>query len=514
MSKSKSKSFVHYSAMITVILTLSKIMGYVRDMIITAIFGATRESDILRIATTIPNSLFSFLAAAIVTTFIPVFANVKDDKEEANKFFNNIVNIVIIICTVLVGLGIIMAPQLTKLFASGFKGEDFTRTVELTKVVMPSILFLGLSGLYTGYLQSYGVFLQPALTGISADIVVIIGVIVFRQYGIMAAIVATMVSSIAQVLVQRPFMKEYKYKPYIDLKDDNVKRMLVLAVPILISTAAGEINRMVGKNFASNLDPGSVVIVDLAGKLSSIINQVFVVSITTVLYPMFTDKFSKGDKEGFKDLFGKAVSIIITIVIPLIFGMAVLSKPLVKLLLERGKFDSSATEITSQCLKYLAFSALGYSLIDILNKVFFSMKNTTTPMINNISMIVLNIVLINVLVPGMGVNGLALANTLAVCIISAIMLVELKFKMKDLNYKKVGIVSLKVLASGIVMAVVVYLSYSYLGLIIKGSQTLALLIRVLIATVIGALVYSGMLILLKVEEFKTIISMKIKKGNA
>lgn len=508
---SKIKNVAKYSAMITLVLVLSKIMGFGRELLIAIQFGANRESDIFKIATTTPNVLFGSIASAIVVSFIPIFSNVKDDKKKANEFFNNILNIVTLLCAVLAVIGIVIAPILVKLLASGFEGEAFTRTVEMTRIVMPAIIFLGMSGLYTGYLQSYGIFLQPALTGIAADVVLIIGIVVFYKYGITAAVIAFLFSAAAQVLIQRPFMGEYKYRFFIDFKDNNVRKMILLSLPIIISTTVGQINLMVDRTFASRLVEGSISVVDYASKFSTIINQVFIVSITTVLYPMLTEKFTNNDKDGFQELFKKSVNIVIIVAIPLILGMVVLSTPFIKLVMEHGKFDRTATLATASALRYLAFGALGYSLIDILGKIFFSAKDTVTPMVNGFVMIGLNIILILILVPRFKVNGLALATTLSATIVACIMLAELKHKMKGISYKGILNVLVKTSVSGLIMAILVHLSFSYSSLLLKGDGNIMLAFRLILATIIGAIVYIGGLKFFKVEELNSLITLKFKK---
>lgn len=510
----KTKSIVRSSAVITLVLIFSKIMGFVRELLIASQLGANRESDIFKTATKMPQFFYSCIAAALVVTFIPVFSGIKNDKEKANEFFNNILNIVFIICIVLSIIGIIISPQLTKLFASGFEGKDLIITAKMTRIVMPAIIFLALSGLYTGYLQSYSIFLQPALTGVSADIVIIVGVLVFyAKYGIIAAVVAFLLSSIAQMAIQRPFLQNYKYKFYINFKDKNVRKMLVLAIPIIISTAVGQINVIVDSTFASRLAPGSISIVDYAGRLSSIINQVFIVSITTVLYPMLTEKYAENDMEAFEKLFLKSINIVVVVVIPLIFGMIVLSTPIVKLLLEHGKFDSNATLSTSLCLKFLAFSALGYSLMDILGKIFFSIKDTVTPMINGFIMIALNIILIVLLVPRFRVSGLALATTTSVTLISLIMIVELKYKLKDIKFKGVFKVLIKALVSGGIMAVIVAIVFSWTNKFLPGNSIFYLALKLVIPTLFGIVSYASILSFFKVDEMSDIINLRKRKSN-
>lgn len=511
--QSNMKHIARNSLIITIVLVGSKIMGYFRELIGASIFGATRESDILKISTTIPVIFYSCVAAALVTTFIPVFSNVKDNKEEANKFFNNIYNIIILGSIVLVILGIIGAPLLVKLVAGGFKGDDYTLAVSMTKIVMPSLLFLTLTGLLTGYLQSYSMFLQPALTGICADIVIILGIIIFSRYGIVSAVIATLLGSVAQFLIQRPFLKGFKYKFYINFKDENIKKMLILSIPILISTAVGQINTIVDRNFASNLNPGSISVVDYASKLSSIINQVFIVSITTVLYPMLTDKYNKNKIEDFKEFISRSIVIVIMICTPFVLGLVVLSNPMVKLLLQHGKFDKNATEITSLCLKYLAFSAIGYSLFDIIGKVFFSIKDTITPMINNFMIIGINILLLIILVPKYEVIGLALATTLSAIIMAVIMYIQINFKLKGINNKKIFISSIKIIIASIIMSVLVGFLYKVINNLFQYETFIVLIIEVLFPTIAGIIVYALLLYLLRIDELKYIISLKIKKNK-
>lgn len=508
---SKIKNVAKYSLIITIVLIVSKIIGFARELIIAVAFGATRESDIFKIATTMPNVLLSSVTAALVTTFIPVFSNIKDDRNEGNKFFNNVLNLVFLFCIVLSIIGIIISPILIKLFASGFKGNDFTRTVQMTRIVMPTIIFVALSGLYTGYLQSYGTYIQPALTGIFSNVVIIVGIIVFGRYGIKAAIISFLISSVAQILVQRPFMGEYKYKFYINLKDERVRKMLLLGIPILISNAVGQINLMVDRTVASNLVAGSISVVDYASKLSTLINQVFIVSITTVLYPMITEKFSKNDREGFQDLFIKSVNYVFIISIPLIVCMVILSTPLVKVLLEHGKFDHNATTATSLCLKYLAIGTIGYAFMDSLNKVFFAAKETIIPMVDGFMFIGLNIVLILVLTPRVGVSGLAMAQTISAIIIAIITLIQIKFKFRYMNFERIKETIIKVGVAGAVMGVFVYYSYTYFNVFVKTSTNLMLMIIISLVGILGIVVYTVMLYFLKVKELNSLYLTVFKR---
>jgi len=509
----KIKSVARYSAMIAMILILSKLVGTIREFLIGVQYGAGIESDIFKIATRIPNIFYGVVGAALTTSFIPIFAKLKTDTKKANDFFNNILNILLVFSFVLVLLGMFFSTQLVHIMVSGFSSDQIAKTVLMTRIVLPSIIFLTLSGLYTGYLQSYGIFIQPALTGIVSSIIVIIGIIVFYQFGIIAAIIAVLISSIAQMVVQRPFMPNYKYKMYINLKDKNVRRLIKLAIPTIISTAVNQINVIVASNYASMLSPGSISIVDNASKLSTLISQVFIVSLTTVFYPMLTEKFTQDDKSEFEGLFVKSVNVVILVAVPLVFGLAALTTPVVRLTLGYGKYGPEAIYNTALCLKYLVFSALGYSLIDILSKTFYATKDTITPMLNGFVLITLNVVLVVALAPRYGIVGLALASTISAITIAIIMIVELKGKLKNVEFIKIAKVFGKSLMAGVLMMIIVSTSYKYLNMFIQKDNTVLIGVKILIVTMIGVVFYTLSLTVLKVKELDFIFSFKSHKKN-
>lgn len=498
------KKVAKYSAVITFILIFSKLTGFLRELIVAVSFGASVESDIFKTASTMPLVLFSCVSGAILNTFIPVFSKVKQDRKKADEFFSNIFNILTIICIAISIIAVIYSPVLVKLFAGGFKGQVFDRAVLYTRILVPSVIFMALSALYTGYLQSYGKFIQPALTGIVANVIIIFGIVIFASFGIKAAVIATFIGAVSQVLVQRPFMTGYKHKFFIDLKDEQVKKMFMLAVPMLIYSGVSQVNLMVGRNFASYLMAGSISVVDYATKISTIINQVFIASITMVVYPSLTEKFANDDKTGFQSLINKSMNSVVLVAIPLTFGMAALSSPLVRILLQHGKFDANAAAVTSMCLKYLAIAALAYSLTDILGKIFYAANDTLTPMINGFINVGLNVLFIVIFVPAFGVKGIALATTISTFFIAAIMIIEIKLKLRYIKLREFMNTSAKITLSGLVMALVCILTYNILSAFL-GNSTLYSLIKMALSAILAAVVYITALIIFKVDELYSII---------
>ncbi|MGL5353977.1 MAG: murein biosynthesis integral membrane protein MurJ [Clostridium sp.] len=507
----KAKNVAKYSLMISVVLVLSKLIGTFREIIIASQYGATPEADIFKVSTNIPNLFFLVIASGLTVSFIPVFADLKNDKERANRFFNNILNIIIIICIAFTIFGVIFSFPIAQKMAGGFSNENLEITSYYIKLVMPTVIFLSISGLYTGYLQSYGVFLQPALTGIVSSIVIIIAVVLFGKDNVGVAIIAFFFSAVAQVVMQRPFMKGYKYKFVVDFKDKYARKMIRLAIPILFATAASQINIFVATNYASRFAEGSVAIVDYATKISTLINQVFVVSITTVFYPMMTERFADNKIDDFKDIFKKATNIISIVVLPMAVGLFILADPVITLIFQRDGFDSEATMRTVSYLKVLVFSTIGFSFIDMFSKAFYAMKNTFIPMLNGLLQMILNVGFIVVLTPMIGYNGLGVATTLTVVIVAVITLIQLKYKIKDLPVKEIIITGIKGGLSSIVMGIGVYYTYIFINNQNISINTLTTIVKIIVPALVGIIIYVVMLKILKVKEFEEIINSRSLK---
>ncbi|WP_207720910.1 murein biosynthesis integral membrane protein MurJ [Clostridium gasigenes] len=507
----KVKNVAKYSLMISLILVLSKLIGTVREIVIASQYGATDIADIFKVSTNIPNIFYLVIASALSVSFIPVFADIKNDKEKANRFFNNILNIIIIICIICTLIGIVFSMPIVQKMAGGKSPEILMEMSNYTKIVMPTVIFLAISGLYTGYLQSYGIFLQPALTGIVSSLVIIIAVVIFSDYGVGVAVIAFFLSAVAQVVMQRPFMKGYKYKFVLDFKDEHVRKMIRLAIPILIATAASQINVFVATNYASRFAEGSIAIVDYATKISTLINQAFIVSITTVFYPIMTERFADNKLDDFKDTFKKATNIISIVVLPMAVGLFILADPVIALVFQSDKFDAYAVSRTSSYLKVLVFSTIGFSFIDIFSKAFYAMKNTFIPMINGLLQMILNVIFIVVLTPIFKYNGLGIATTLTVIIVGGVTLIQLKYKIKDLPVKEIVTTNIKGVISSIIMGIGVYYTYILIGNRFASITRITSFIKIIIPAIVGVIIYAIMLKVLKVKEFEDVINSRSLK---
>src|SRR5699024_1129875 len=308
---------------------------------------------------------------------------------------NNVFNIVVIICLILSVIGAIFTPQIVKIFAVGFEGETLRLAIYFTRVMILGLAFLGMSYIMMAYLQVKENFIIPGLMPVPYNILIIISIIISVKISPYLLPWGTLIGLSLQFLFQLPFAmkKGYRYKAYIDIKDEHLKRMLWLIAPVLIGVAVNQINTIVDRTIASTLVEGSISALNYATKLNQFVMGMFIVSISSVVYPMLSKLSSENNKERFNKSIITSINTVILLVIQISIGAIILANPIVKLLFQRGEFDARATQMTAVALIFYSIGMIGYGLRDILGKVFYSLQDTRTPMINGVIAMGLNIIL-------------------------------------------------------------------------------------------------------------------------
>lgn len=504
------------SALIIIIFSLgSKFLGFLREVLIAAKFGSGMEVDTFVISLSAAAILGGFIKSAINTTFIPVISEVetKEGKEGKIDHTNNMINVIFILSIVLTILALIFAPILVKLLARRFEGEQFNLAVKLTRIGLPTLLFSGLIGIMTGYLQSEQRFKATALIGFPMNFVYITFLMLFSsKFGIKGLMVASVLAALSQLLIQIPEARNagYKYKFKVDLKDEYLKRILYLSMPVLFGVAIGDLNAVIDKNLASSLVEGSISALNYSLKLNSLISGVFISAITTVIFPLISKEANSGNINQVKSIMAYGFNLILIITVPATVGILVLSAPIVQIVFQRGKFDELATMMTSSALVAYSLILVANSLHLLITKVYYALQDTKTPMINGAISVGLNIVFNLVLIGPMAHTGLALATSVSTTMATIILLYRLKKKIGSLGTKGYITTFIKTgLASG-VMGVVAYFTYHGLyGLL--GASKLYNLISLLVAFGVGVMVYVTLCYIVKVEEVRDVINKGINK---
>lgn len=496
---------------------LAKILGFVREIVLMYAYGTSWYSDVYIIAMNIPVVLFSVIGSALATTFIPLYHQSMEDSGEkgALKFTNNILIMVTILSILIALLGYICAEPLVKLFALNFDGEKLLLTVKFVKIMIIGLVFIGISNIFIPYIQIKGNFIVPGMVAVPNNIIIIISIILASMTdNIYILPIGALIGMLSQFIFQLPFAKKngYKFEYSLNLKDKYLKQMVILVVPVLIGVCVNQVNTMVDRSLASGLGDGVIAALNSANRLNWFVMGLFIVTLTSVIYPTLSKLSNEDNKDKFIESVSLGINSAILLIMPVTIGAIVLSKPIVKILFERGAFDETSTLMTSSALVFYSIGILGQGLRNILDRVFYSLKDTKTPMVNGIISMVLNIILNIILVNIMGYNGLALATSLSFLICSLLLFNSLKKKIGYFGGDKIMKTTVKSILAAIFMGIVTYFGYGSLSNLI-GTGFINDAISLFGSILIGAIVYSIAVIILKVDEVNVIMGMIKKKLN-
>lgn len=498
---------------VMLITILSKFLGFARDIYLASSYGATLFTDIYFIATTVPTILFRMIIDSFTIVFIPTFFSIDNDKNNSSlMFMNNVIHIVLLISVIICFLSMIFTKNIIKILAIGFDNETINITVYYTRLILPSIMLIGIINIFDVYLHVKNNFIIPALLGIPTNIIIILGIYLSKIYDIKILFYGTLLSFIIQIFIQIPFVYKngYNYKFILNIKDKEMKTMLKCIIPVFLGVAVKRVNTLVDKSLASTLAHGSISVLDFAHKIDLFIFGVVSLSISTVVYRKLSLLYSKNDKTNFINTINKCINILILVLLPISVISIIQSQPIVKLLLERGSFNSTATKMTSQALAFYSIGILGYGLREILTKVFYSINQTKTPMINGILTVILNILLNFLLINKMKHNGLALATSISSIFGTLLLFISLRKKSINIDFKKILITLLKVFISSIIMAITVKISYTFIIEFLSSNLNNEIL-SLLCSSVIGFFTYLIFIKFMNIDEFNLLLAICKKR---
>jgi len=286
-----------------------------------------------------------------------------------------------------------------------------------------------------------------------------------------------------------------------------LKKIIFLAIPVIIGASVNEINVLIDRTMASQIAVGGITALTYANRLNLFIKGIFITSVATVIYPMISKMAAKNNMNGLKKTMSGAVNSISLLVLPASVGAMVFARPVVSLLFGRGAFDAQAIEMTAGALFFysVGMAAVGYR--EILSRAFYSLQDTKTPTINAVIGMVMNIILNLILSRIMGISGLALATSISAIVTSILLFVSLRKKIGSFGVREMLFSFLKVCIASLLMVTLAKFSFDYLAGTI--SQNLSLFISI----VIGAMFYLIIIYFMKIEDFDLIIrAVKRKLG--
>ncbi|KAB2953652.1 murein biosynthesis integral membrane protein MurJ [Heliorestis acidaminivorans] len=511
----KANRIAQAAALIMVVTLAGRFFGFIREML-TARYFPVELVDAYVVAYTLPNIFGVTMTGAFMAAFIPAFTKllVADERERAWRLGSTVFNVVFIAFTVLVILGMLFAPVVVKLIAPGFSGERLDLTVDLMRIMFPTLIFVSVAGITMGMLNSYDHFLVPALGPLVASISVILAIIFLSPtMGVYALAIGILGGLFLQLAIQVPMLSRYgfRYKMTMDLQDPLVRQVGLLIVPVIIGVGIGQVNILIDRILASGLEAGSIAALNFANQVMQLPMGIFVQAIAVPIFPALSALVARGDFAGMQRAFGRGTNYYTLLLIPMTVGMMVLAVPTIRVIFERGAFTPENTIVTAIALFWYALGILPAAMRDLYTRVFYALQDTKTPVKIGALSVALHIVLNLLLIGPMGHGGLALATSISTAINMIILGWILWKRTGGWNLSGQIVVFAKVALASAVMGIVVYFVNDYLYHAMGYQRGLGEIIQLAGAIGVGFAVYALLVWLMRIEEVNMAIDLAREK---
>lgn len=488
------------TAALMAVLTLgTKVLGFLREVLLAGFFGTSYIVDAYVMASAIPGILFASVFTSVAVSYLPIFSRIVQENgiEEGNRFTSEAINLATFIAIIASGVGIVFARPIVGLLARGYKGDTAELTIFYLRITFVYLIFIAATSLLESYLQYKGTFLKPILAGYlhSGAVLAVIVVSAYTSYYYMA--VGIIIGSVARLVALIFFARGKKFKYHLSAKISRAaKEIMVLALPVFIGSMVNQVNSFVDKMLASGLVEGSVSALNYGNLLTNMITAMTITVIMTIIYPKLTRSIAGKNYDGFNDSISKGMNIILIISLPCSLGAMLYSNPVVSLVYERGAFDGASTDLTSGAFFYYSIGLTFVAINALLVKAFYAMEDMKTPVVCGVIGAGSNIILNLLLLGPMAHRGLALATSVA-AMLNASMLYYLMRR----KYPNVQIIKDKQGVWKIGLSAVVSVFVSWLVFIgLHDNLGLARIISLGLAVICAVLIYLVFLRLYRIEE--------------
>ena len=398
---------------------VSRILGFLRDLVIARAFGAGIASDAFFVAFRLPNLLRRLVAeGALSSAFIPVFTEYVTSRSRADtlRMLRAVAGVMLLLLGSVTLLGVLGAPGIVRVMAPGFFADPTAGelTVRLTRLMFPYLFLVGLAALVMGVLNAHRHFLLPALSPVALNVGIIIGALVLAPRlpePAMGLALGVLLGGAGQLLVQVPWLgrRGLLATPQFAFRHPAVRRVLTLMAPVVVGQSATHIGTVINTIIASFLVKGSVSYLYYADRLIEFPLGVFAVAIATAVLPTLSEQATRRDEHALRETLSFSLRLAAFVSLPAAVGLFALSEPIVRVLYERGRFGPAETTGTAAAVAMYALGIVGSTTAKISAQAFFALGDTRTPVKVSVGVMALNCAMAAALAGPLGHVGLALA---------------------------------------------------------------------------------------------------------
>lgn len=506
---------IRSTASVAVPTLVSRVLGYIRDLLQAYYLGTGNSADAFTIAFTIPN-LFRRLTGegAMTPAFVPTFTELKQNRGRTelwafgNVFFWDLA----LLMAVTTGLGVLFAPGLVKVIAYGFGdvAGKWGLTIFMTRVMFPYLFFICLAALASGILNSFGRFFVPASTPILFNLAVIAAVTGWagssREPALVFA-VGVVVGGVLQLALQVPFLwrEGMRFTFGISFRHPVVRRVGKLMVPGIFGASVYQVNFALSRMIASGLEKGSASALYYASRIEELTLGLFSIALAAALLPVFSEQVAARDIGEMKKTLGFSLRLTAIVAFPAAAGLMALNGPIIRTLFERGMFDRGSTSLSASCLLFFALGLPFVSGVKVVAPAFFSLKDTRTPVAIGIGVMLVNAAVSLLLMGPLRVGGLALSLSLSQVLNFVLLFIWLERKVGPLRKGPWALSAAKSAAAAAVMGTALRLLWPAAAL-----ERAAFVVRagaLAAAIVTGIVIYVALLRVLSPADLKSVVGI-------
>ena len=519
MNEDKTKSVLKAAWLIAVVTVISKLVGFIRDMVVANYYGASLASDAYFYAYQFPALAVTLLGgmggpfhSATVAVFTKLVPGLNEKPPEvAEKLFNTFLTVSFTFFTILTLICFFFANPIMSVIISDGNSELINLASTHLRIMCPALIIGGLIGIYYGILVTYKEFILPSLSPIIVSVVIISTLMITGgdKSGIILA-TATVVGALCQLLLQMPRVKQigYRIKPNFDIiNNNNFKQIMELLFPAILSSTIGQINIYVDMFFASSLSEGVWTSIGYANRIFQFPVGILVTAFLVPLFPIFSRLVVENDMQGIRSYFNKGVGVLFFGSLPIIIGILTVGLDGVRLIFERGAFDQKATFMVTEALWFLSVSIIPYVFRDSITRVYYSFNDSSTPFFVAFSSIalkvIMNILLINVL--HMGIGGITLSTSLVTLFNACLLGLFISKKIK-IDYKSLFKNLFKMCLAGLITFVICLVVGYEFDSIIHLPKYLHELVKIITILILCLIIYIPLNLIFKMEYAEELLN--------
>ena len=498
---------------VSIAFLASRILGWLRLVVIGNSFDP-RDLDTFFAAFRLPDLIFQLVAAgAVGSAMIPIVAGLiaTGEQPRAWRVVSTVVNLMLVALGVLAVVIALAAPIVMRVVTPGFDEIQLARTVELTRIMLLSPIFLALGAVATSVLNAGGRFAAAAIAPIVYNLAIIGGALILApSMGVEGLALGVVCGSLGHLVVQLRGLGRlgFDYQPEIDLRDRHARDALKLMAPRAVGLGAGQITFVVVTSLASNLGAGAITAYNIAFTLLQIPIGVIGVPLGVVVFPSLSREVALGRLTEYVGLLTRALRLLLYVMLPVGGLLAILRRQVVTLLFDYGRFDAAALELTANTLLFFLVGLAAHALIAVLARGFYARQDTRTPVAAAVLAVVINSTLATILVGPLGLGGIALAIAAAAWIEALVLLWLLASRLPSFSLADVGRVALEAaLGTLIASAVGLGVLYAIDGLIGPGPSKLALVGQGIVVCAAFGAAYLGLSLALRIPELPSIVAV-------